>query len=208
MFQDAATTPTKGAIDPLPPPAQLGVGFYKDIGRAQELAHCRRCGHAFSSRMHIEDLIEVENGVGFLTIRGTPKSKVGLDTLSGWMAYLPPDGLLFAKRFATFPGRRYADIPGLTQAFWYGPEGRYVELEPLGPEEVLAPGASAAPDYSQPGPHGVVTRLTDLHDTRRLPFDVRTSGGERWSKQHTAGPCSPTRPPRPASASASWRSWV
>lgn len=26
MFQDAATTPTKGAIDPLPPPAQLGVG--------------------------------------------------------------------------------------------------------------------------------------------------------------------------------------
>lgn len=81
---------------------------------------------------------------GFLTIRGTPKSKVGLDTLSGWMAYLRPDGLLFAKRFATFPGRRYADIPGLTQAFWYGPEGRYVELEPLGPEESLAPGASAS----------------------------------------------------------------
>ena len=26
MLQDAATTPTKGAIDPLPPPAQLGVG--------------------------------------------------------------------------------------------------------------------------------------------------------------------------------------
>src|SRR4029079_7361854 len=31
-------------------PAQLGVGFYKDVGREQELAHCRRCGHAFSSR--------------------------------------------------------------------------------------------------------------------------------------------------------------
>ncbi len=46
-------------------PAQLGVGFYKDIGRAQELAHCRRCGHAFSSRMHIEDLIEVERQLGF-----------------------------------------------------------------------------------------------------------------------------------------------
>lgn len=46
-------------------PAQLGVGFYKDVGRAQELAHCRRCGHAFSSRMHIEDLIEVERRLGF-----------------------------------------------------------------------------------------------------------------------------------------------
>jgi hypothetical protein len=46
-------------------PAQLGVGFYKDVGRAQELAHCRRCGHAFSSRMHIDDLIEVERRLGF-----------------------------------------------------------------------------------------------------------------------------------------------
>ena len=46
-------------------PAQLGVGFYKDVGRAQELARCRRCGHAFSSRMHIEDLIEVERQLGF-----------------------------------------------------------------------------------------------------------------------------------------------
>lgn len=46
-------------------PAQLGVGFYKDVGRSQELAHCRRCGHAFSSRMHIEDLIAVERQLGF-----------------------------------------------------------------------------------------------------------------------------------------------
>jgi hypothetical protein len=46
-------------------PAQLGVGFYKDVGRAQDLAHCRRCGHAFSSRMHIEDLIDVERRLGF-----------------------------------------------------------------------------------------------------------------------------------------------
>jgi hypothetical protein len=46
-------------------PAQLGVGFYKDVGRAEAAAHCRRCGHAFSSRMHIEDLIEVERTLGF-----------------------------------------------------------------------------------------------------------------------------------------------
>ena len=46
-------------------PAQLGVGFYKDVGRAEAAAHCRRCGHAFSSRMHVEDLIEVERKLGF-----------------------------------------------------------------------------------------------------------------------------------------------
>jgi len=46
-------------------PAQLGVGFYKDIGRAEEKALCRRCGHAFSSRMHVLDLIEVERQLGY-----------------------------------------------------------------------------------------------------------------------------------------------
>ena len=46
-------------------PAQLGVTFYKDRGRAEEPAHCRRCGHAFTSRMHVEDLIQVERALGF-----------------------------------------------------------------------------------------------------------------------------------------------
>ena len=46
-------------------PAQLGVGFYKDVGSAGEKAHCRRCGHAFTSRMHVEDLIEVEERLGY-----------------------------------------------------------------------------------------------------------------------------------------------
>lgn len=46
-------------------PAQLGVGFYKDEGRSGEGAACRRCGHIFSSRMHIEDLIKVERELGF-----------------------------------------------------------------------------------------------------------------------------------------------
>ncbi len=46
-------------------PAQLGVGFYKDRGRVEEPAHCRRCGHAFSSRMHVLDLIEVERQLGY-----------------------------------------------------------------------------------------------------------------------------------------------
>ena len=46
-------------------PAQLGVGFYKDVGRSEEAAHCRRCGHAFSSVMHVEDLIDVERRLGY-----------------------------------------------------------------------------------------------------------------------------------------------
>ena len=38
-------------------PAQLGVSFYKDAGRTGEQAACRRCGAAFTSKMHAEDLI-------------------------------------------------------------------------------------------------------------------------------------------------------
>ncbi len=46
-------------------PAQMGVSFYKDVGRAEAKAHCRRCGHAFTSRMHVEDLQEVERRLGY-----------------------------------------------------------------------------------------------------------------------------------------------
>ncbi|MEZ5319473.1 MAG: hypothetical protein R2752_18890 [Vicinamibacterales bacterium] len=46
-------------------PAQLGVGFYHDAGRAGAAATCRRCGHAFTSRMHVEDLITVERQLGY-----------------------------------------------------------------------------------------------------------------------------------------------
>jgi hypothetical protein len=46
-------------------PAQLGVGFYKDAGARGERAECRRCGHAFSSKMHIQDLIDVQRKLGY-----------------------------------------------------------------------------------------------------------------------------------------------
>jgi hypothetical protein len=45
--------------------AQIGVGFYKDVGEQGEQAHCRRCGDAFASRMHVEDLITVEQQLGY-----------------------------------------------------------------------------------------------------------------------------------------------
>jgi len=46
-------------------PAQLGVLFYKDAGARGEQARCARCGEPFASRMHVEDLIEVERQLGY-----------------------------------------------------------------------------------------------------------------------------------------------
>lgn len=46
-------------------PAQFGAGLYKDVGMSGEQAHCRRCGHAFSSCAHVLDLIEVERELGY-----------------------------------------------------------------------------------------------------------------------------------------------
>jgi hypothetical protein len=46
-------------------PAQMGVSFYKDAGARGEPAACRRCGAGFTSRMHVEDLIAVEQDLGF-----------------------------------------------------------------------------------------------------------------------------------------------
>lgn len=55
-------------------PAQLGVSFYKDAGRRGEQAHCARCGEAYASRMHIDDLIDVERQLGYTY--DTPDAKV------------------------------------------------------------------------------------------------------------------------------------
>ncbi|MEW6211365.1 MAG: MFS transporter [Acidobacteriota bacterium] len=46
-------------------PAQLGVSFYKDVGERTKQARCRRCGDEFASAMHVEDLIKVEQQLGF-----------------------------------------------------------------------------------------------------------------------------------------------
>jgi hypothetical protein len=46
-------------------PAQLGVLFYKDAGQRGEQAYCAACGDAFASRMHVNDLIEVERELGY-----------------------------------------------------------------------------------------------------------------------------------------------
>jgi len=53
-------------------PAQLGVAFYKETGAKGEQARCARCGGAFASRMHIEDLkqIERELGIAYSAVQG------------------------------------------------------------------------------------------------------------------------------------------
>ena len=46
-------------------PAHLAVAVYKDAGRRQEQAVCRRCTEPFASLMHIQDLITVERQLGY-----------------------------------------------------------------------------------------------------------------------------------------------
>jgi nitrate/nitrite transporter NarK len=46
-------------------PAQLGVGFYKDVGARGEQAPCRRCGQPYASAAMVRDLTDVERELGF-----------------------------------------------------------------------------------------------------------------------------------------------
>lgn len=46
-------------------PAQIGMRFYKDVGAREAPARCGRCNHPFSSQMHVRDLIQVEQKLGY-----------------------------------------------------------------------------------------------------------------------------------------------
>jgi hypothetical protein len=46
-------------------PAQLGVAFYRDAGTLGEQARCARCGDEYASKMHVDDLIQVEQQLGY-----------------------------------------------------------------------------------------------------------------------------------------------
>lgn len=46
-------------------PAQIGVAFYRDLGARDEQARCARCSDEYASRMHVEDLIQVEHELGY-----------------------------------------------------------------------------------------------------------------------------------------------
>ncbi len=81
---------------------------------------------------------------GFLLITGTPaQPKLGMDSAAGWLAYLMKNDLLFVKRFPVYPDRPYNEIAGLTISIWYYKD-ELCELEPIGPKNSIAPGASAS----------------------------------------------------------------
>jgi hypothetical protein len=86
-------------------PAQLGVSFYKDLGRRSEPAECRRCGRPFASRMHVEDLIEVQRKLGYrYELGGDPGHYQ-------WVCPRCRRGLL-----ALAQGRAWGTEPGFTSA--------------------------------------------------------------------------------------------
>ena len=81
---------------------------------------------------------------GFLEVFDTPEyPKLCMDSQAGWLAYLTQADRLFVKRFPVYPGRMYSDIVAATVSVWYF-EDKLCELEPIGPEEHLAPGESAS----------------------------------------------------------------
>lgn len=82
---------------------------------------------------------------GILEILAAPASpKLGMDSTAGWLACQEPNGLLFVKKFPTFPDRVYNEVAGLTVSIWYPQDKPVIELEPIGPRERLAPGESAS----------------------------------------------------------------
>lgn len=89
-----------------------------------------------------DPLIRIRDG--FLEVLGTPqRPKLGMDSTAGWFAYLMRSGLMFIKRYPVFPDRVYGEVAGLTISIWYSKD-EMCELEPIGPREMLAPGASAS----------------------------------------------------------------
>jgi len=45
-------------------PAQLGVKFYQDVGQQEPIA-CARCGETYATKIHVDDLIQVQRELGY-----------------------------------------------------------------------------------------------------------------------------------------------
>ncbi len=83
----------------------------------------------------------------FLEVLGPPRfPKLGFDTHAGWFAYVMPHGQAFVKRYASPRDAVYPELAGFPLCFWYPPASMVpaVELEPHGPRNTIAPGASAS----------------------------------------------------------------
>jgi hypothetical protein len=81
---------------------------------------------------------------GLLIISAPPtRPKFALDVSPGWLAYLTRSGLLFVKKFPVYPDRVYGEPAANNVSIWYS-GNRVTEIEPIGPLELIAPGASAS----------------------------------------------------------------
>lgn len=85
--------------------------------------------------------VTIRDGVAI--VAPTLDTKLGFDGTAGWIAYLAPGGTMFVKGYSVHPARRYTGVAGLTASLWSDGNG-LLEIEPLGPEEILDPGASAS----------------------------------------------------------------
>lgn len=80
----------------------------------------------------------------YVEVLHTPReSKIALESYAGWMAYLTQEDLLLVKKYPVYPGRVHHELAGFNVSVWYKEE-RMTEVEPIGPEEILAPGEAAA----------------------------------------------------------------
>lgn len=82
----------------------------------------------------------------YLVVKNVPKfPKLGMDSMAGWFAYQMKHDLLFTKSYATHPESAYNEVAGLTISIWYPQKEKVnaVELEPIGPRNVIPPGGSA-----------------------------------------------------------------
>jgi len=70
-------------------PAQLGVAFYRETGATGEAARCARCGEPFASRMHIDDLKQVERELGIRYEAGRVKASATGDTAAHYQDVCP-----------------------------------------------------------------------------------------------------------------------
>lgn len=87
-----------------------------------------------------EPNVQVRDGI--IEIIHTPSNpKFVMDNSAGWLAYLAQNDLLFVKKYAVYANKPYAEVTAATASIWYF-QDKMVEIEPIGPKEVLQPGES------------------------------------------------------------------
>jgi len=106
-------------------PAQLGASFYKDVNRAPETpkAKCARCGGEYMSIMWRDDLITVEQQLGFSYEMGSKETRSEETRRQGGDSLSPHSSLLTPHYQEVCPKCRRA-LYGLAQAArWSAPQG-------------------------------------------------------------------------------------